>query len=338
MMNKLLKQSQEAFLLSLEVFNKFNIDYRLEGFCFFIINAWELMLKAKIIKDTQDITHIYYEKNSKNNSLSIGDCLKRVFSSDKNKIRDNIFQIKELRDLATHLVVPEMETLYIGLFQASVINYNNCLHSWFDIDLDKRFSPGMLAITTGNTQLDILKLKRKYPKEIITILEKTQLEISEKLKSDSENIFSIPFDYKLVFAKKQKDADILVAYDHNATNTILAVEKPISTNESYPYRALDLSVYLNEELGTSFTLYDILAAIEFENFKSNPFNKYHTYIEASKTHLYSFEALLFLITKYDNDNKYFENCRKKKKKALKKALNSNVKKLKNTDQSGIYEK
>ena len=46
---QLLEKSKEAFLMAIEVYNKPTIRYRLEGFSFFICNAWELMLKAHLI-------------------------------------------------------------------------------------------------------------------------------------------------------------------------------------------------------------------------------------------------------------------------------------------------
>ena len=44
--NALLNKSEEAYLMSIEIINKPTINYRTEGFCFFICNAWELLLKA----------------------------------------------------------------------------------------------------------------------------------------------------------------------------------------------------------------------------------------------------------------------------------------------------
>jgi len=46
----LLEKSEEAYLMALEIINKPTIKYRTEGFCFFICNAWELLLKAYIIR------------------------------------------------------------------------------------------------------------------------------------------------------------------------------------------------------------------------------------------------------------------------------------------------
>ena len=47
---RLINKSTEAFILGLEIYNKPTIKYRAEGFAFFICNAWELMLKAYLIK------------------------------------------------------------------------------------------------------------------------------------------------------------------------------------------------------------------------------------------------------------------------------------------------
>ena len=49
---RLVDKSVEAFIMGLEIYNKPTIKYRIEGFSFFICNAWELMLKAHIIKGT----------------------------------------------------------------------------------------------------------------------------------------------------------------------------------------------------------------------------------------------------------------------------------------------
>ena len=42
--SKLLDKSKEAFIMSIELYNKPTIKYRVEGFSLFICNAWELML------------------------------------------------------------------------------------------------------------------------------------------------------------------------------------------------------------------------------------------------------------------------------------------------------
>ena len=57
---QLIDKAKEAFVLAIEIYNKPSIKYRLEGFAFFICNAWELMLKAYLIKREGEDS-IYYK-------------------------------------------------------------------------------------------------------------------------------------------------------------------------------------------------------------------------------------------------------------------------------------
>lgn len=60
---RLVNKSIEAFIMGIEIYNKPTIKYRIEGFSFFICNAWELMLKAYIINN--DGEESIYFKDSK---------------------------------------------------------------------------------------------------------------------------------------------------------------------------------------------------------------------------------------------------------------------------------
>ena len=73
---KLLEKSQEAFIVAVELYNKPTIKYRVEGFSFFICNAWELLLKSYIIK-TQGLETIYYKDNP-TRTLSLENCIKKI--------------------------------------------------------------------------------------------------------------------------------------------------------------------------------------------------------------------------------------------------------------------
>jgi len=57
---KLIDNSLSAALSSIEIYNKPDFKYREEIFTILLINAWELLLKAKILKDANDdITSLY---------------------------------------------------------------------------------------------------------------------------------------------------------------------------------------------------------------------------------------------------------------------------------------
>ena len=92
---RLIDKSIEAYTLALETINRITIQYRIESFCHLICNAWELLLKAKIIDDGEE-KHIYYKKQDSNRkrTISLRDCLRRVFPKQNNPSRRNIEYIE----------------------------------------------------------------------------------------------------------------------------------------------------------------------------------------------------------------------------------------------------
>lgn len=102
---KLLLKSQEAFILGIEVYNKPTIRYRVEGFSFFICNAWELLLKAILIK-TKGEKSIYY-KNNNDRTLNLENCIKLIMTNDKDPVRLNLEQIINLRNTSTHFITED---------------------------------------------------------------------------------------------------------------------------------------------------------------------------------------------------------------------------------------
>ena len=90
--NKLVEKSIEAFSMAIELYNKPTIKYRVEGFGMFVCNAWELMLKSHIIK-TMGNASIYYKDNP-NRTLSLENCIQKVFTNNKDPLRlNNTFPI-----------------------------------------------------------------------------------------------------------------------------------------------------------------------------------------------------------------------------------------------------
>ena len=79
LINNMLDKSEEAFLMAIEIYNKPTIKYRLEGFSFFICNAWELLLKAKMLCDGKSI--YYFDKP--NRTISLSNCVSVVFTNDR---------------------------------------------------------------------------------------------------------------------------------------------------------------------------------------------------------------------------------------------------------------
>lgn len=87
----LLNKSIEAFILGIEIYNKPTIKYRVEGFSFFICNAWELMLKAHILNSFGE-NELYYKDNPER-TITLENCIKKIFTNDKDPLRKNLEKI-----------------------------------------------------------------------------------------------------------------------------------------------------------------------------------------------------------------------------------------------------
>lgn len=118
---QLIGKSIEAFILGLEIYNKPTIRYRIEGFSFFICNAWELMLKAEMMNRQESI----YFKDSPDRTLSLEAVVKKIYSDVNTRVRLNLERIIELRNISTHFITEDYELKYAPLFQACVLNFVN---------------------------------------------------------------------------------------------------------------------------------------------------------------------------------------------------------------------
>src|ERR1700694_2681067 len=107
---RLLEKSIEAFILSLETINRLSIKYRVETFAYLICNAWELLLKAKLLQNTKSKDELFYklEKNKPRRSLTLRDCLKKIFPNELDPTRRNVELVADLRDEAVHLIISQV--------------------------------------------------------------------------------------------------------------------------------------------------------------------------------------------------------------------------------------
>jgi len=67
---QLVDKSIAAALAAIEVYNKPDFRYREESFVILLVNAWELLLKAKILKDSKNRLSSLYVPGAKTSAIS----------------------------------------------------------------------------------------------------------------------------------------------------------------------------------------------------------------------------------------------------------------------------
>lgn len=268
--NKLLEKSQEAFIVGIELYNKPTIHYRVEGFSFFICNAWELMLKAYLIREKGEQA-IYYKDNP-SRTISLDNCIKLVFTNDKDPLRKNLEQIIELRNTSTHFITEEYEQIYVPLFQANVLNYNDTLLRFFNVDITDKLGNNFLTLSVKLSELSEESVKARYPKQMADRILKAMTKVGREISKTENMKYAISVRHDFYITKDVKSATTQVAITKDAEQKALILKEPHDMQNECPYTMKKCLEIINDRIQKQ--------KIEFVNpaasddSKRNYFNKY----------------------------------------------------------------
>lgn len=318
---RLTEKSVEAFILGLEIYNKPTIKYRVEGFSFFIVNAWELMLKAELIK--RDIS-IYY-KDKPDRTISLEETIRRIYSDKATRVRQNLEKIIELRNISTHYITEDYELKYVPLFQACVLNYANEMLRFHHIDISDYIAPNFLTLSVNIDPLTNQEVKAKYPPEIAEkfIQQTNDLEALEKEYHSDK--FSINFKQNLYITKKRKDADFTVSIANQSDNKVTIVKdlKDPSNTHKLSYNTV-ISIVSNRlkreniriDYEKGFNSYILNLIMDFYDVKSNKKFAYKHVIGKLESYTYSQQFVDFIVEEIKkNPDKFVASLKKSKKKS-----------------------
>ena len=157
---RLFSKAESALIAAIEIYNKPDFKYREETFAILMLNAWELLLKSRLLSENGNrlrCLHVYearkrddgsrtskqYRKlNRTGNPHTIGlaKCIGLLDSTASSRLPDalklNLDALVEVRDNAVHYVNPSFalakQVLEIGT--ASVRNFVDLSRSWFQHD------------------------------------------------------------------------------------------------------------------------------------------------------------------------------------------------------------
>ena len=317
--NKLIEKSTEAFIMGLEIYNKPTIKYRVEGFSFFICNAWELMLKAHIIK-LKGENAIYY-KDSEDRTLNLENCIKIVFSDKNGSLRKNLERIIDLRNTSTHFVTEDYEYIYAPLFQACVINYVEKMKEFHNSDITNHIAQNFLTLSVNINVLTNEEIRGKYSKEMAEKLITNKNEIEFLMSNNSSNDLYIPIRHEFVQIKDKKKADFIYAIAHEAEEKAKIITKFQDPNDKYKLTRKNVIASINKQILTKnivfnytnskgnseFNEYTLNLIMKFYNLKNN--EKYC--FEFGITRRYSHQLIDFCIDLIINNPNIIKDLKNK---------------------------
>ena len=137
------RSSKAAMLAAVELYNKTAFEYREEAFCVLIVNAWEVLLKVRIVsRNNDDLETIFLRddaggiKRSRFTNSPLTISLERALSECdvSPAVQRNVEALFGVRNEITHLgpLHPDLRQKISQFGTASVANLSTLLQRWFD--------------------------------------------------------------------------------------------------------------------------------------------------------------------------------------------------------------
>ncbi len=276
LISDMLNKSEEAFLMAIEIYNKPTINYRLEGFGFFICNAWELLLKSKLLKDGKSI----YYHDKPNRTITLSNCVSAVFTNDKDPIRKNLEVIINLRNTSTHFVIKEMDSIYLPFMQANVLNYSQKLFDFFDRDITEKINSSFMTLVTNNKEISEENILSRYGDNIFFRYNKLKSETSSLINETVSDKLAIVVDLNVKIVKDKDEAKMTfrIAKDgEEPARIITKIKDPNLTHSFTQKRVIELVTenLKRRNIEMKLNQYNLKLIVDKFNLKSDEKYYYH---------------------------------------------------------------
>jgi Protein of unknown function (DUF3644)/EC042_2821-lke REase len=287
-------KSLAAALSSIEIYNKPDFKYREEIFTILIINAWELLLKAKILKEANDdINSLYVPdkqggyKQTRNGvplTVEITGAMQQVGLDQT--IAANLKILVEIRDTAIHFYHDQpLSYLIYTLAAASLQNYQKLIGFWFGKSLlAYNFFILPLGFTYNFKTMSLLELEREP--DVIADLIKSVINMQSSIDQSSDFYFVCEITTQVQKnVQFMADANFSSTVD-SSTNGMMAIDRIVPLIEQYPFSYMELRERVKKARpNAKQTLIDQI--IRDHDIKNN--TKMSAYNFRTKTHQLRFE-------------------------------------------------
>ena len=249
----------QAAVAAIEVYNKPNFEFREEAFSLLMVNAWELLAKAKWLADHEEDPESLY-KHSKDaggkpvprlnrcgNPITVGLVyLVRKLLEDKDSgltrpCHDNILGLVEVRDNSAHFLNTDLNfgrrILEVGT--ASLQNYLHLVTEWFGLDLSRyNFFLMPISFYHGFEAVRSLSVNpySEQVQKLLDYLTSLEEESSEESASTGQHV-SLRVETRLVRSKDAPSLAFRWTDDPNAP-AIAVTEEDILKTYPWSYREL----------------------------------------------------------------------------------------------------
>ncbi|WP_336778243.1 DUF3644 domain-containing protein [Pantoea sp. USHLN256] len=244
----ILEKSISACITAIEVYNKPDFKFREESFSILMINAWELILKARILSLNGDVKDSIYLKSKgavettesgspKTISISKAINILSANGNIKNIVVDNIKLLIEIRDHSVHFIHDDMSlsTKIQCIGTASLKNYMTLAMEWFDYDF-RKYNFFLMPVSLYHlSDIESFSVSNNSAENLKSYLDK--MEESHKDDNDPNFSISLRLSTKLIKTSSDESIEFMMTNNPKATS-ITFTEEDILKRYPLTYDAL----------------------------------------------------------------------------------------------------
>lgn len=263
--SKFFEKAQAAVISAIEIYNKPSFTYREETFSLLALNAWELLLKAKILKDSENNLkeiHVYERRATKSGAptkklfvkrnrtgnaqtISLGNCvikLDRTSGKLSNEVKANLTALTAIRDNSAHYVnaSPVLAKQVLEISTASIKNFIILSKSWFGKDLSESLSLMLpLSFIHGSKEVSTVVVTTDESRLIKHLQQLASIESQQ----GSPFSVAVKLQIKLERSSLASASKVEISKDPDAVKVTLSEE---DIRERYPWDFAELIKRLTE--------------------------------------------------------------------------------------------
>ena len=243
---ELLDRSIAATVAAIEIYNKPDFLYREETFSILAINGWELLLKAKWLKENDNKVDSLYQKrkdglkkcSQSGNplTLSLGYLAKKLVEQGHlgRNVWANMEALTEIRDSSIHFYnrSSSLGVRIQGIGTASIQNFALLVMEWFERDLSEfNFYLMPLSFMTLPTKTEAIVLN-KEEENFLSYLEQLEADTDQADTRYSVTV-TVNIDVKFKRSKSKKDTlGVRITSNPDALEVRITEEQ---IREQYPW-------------------------------------------------------------------------------------------------------
>ena len=264
-----MNKSVDACLAALEIYNKPNFQYREETFSILMLNAWELLLKARVIqqnggkfraiesweskinKDGSKSKRQKKKLNRSGNPMTIGinRAIQLVQGFGSNGIdqrcEGNLVLLQEIRDNSVHFhnVSAGLGKRIQEVGSAALKNFVTAAESWFGLDLG-RYNFYLMPLTFHSPSDVIESLRSDGQPEAIRRLLKQIEEVERNNPSDENATYNVTMQVQLKFVRTSGEDALPVRITHDNPDAVSVILTEDDILKSFPWSYAQLTQHL----------------------------------------------------------------------------------------------